>query len=310
VLSLRQAEVLRAVMVTGSIAGAARMLNIAAPGISRMVKHIEASNRVTLFTRSARGFVPTGEARAIFEDLEQIHYRLERINQHLGDARADGVADLAIGCSPGLGLSLIPAALADIRGRHPGLGLSLDVLHVEEVVPALLMRRVNLAVTIYAIEDRRVELTRIAEAGLTCLVPAGTPLAARERLSPADLDGEPLIGFERTVFQHRLLGDIFRRAGVTPTPAARVRLMSSAVALVQRGLGIAVLDAFTVGDTPPAGTVAIPLDTATRIPLFAIRDANEAPNAATGLFLAALARQLPAAADRCGEAGAGAPAGA
>ena len=34
-ITLRQIEVIRAVMVTGTIVGAARLLNVSAPGISR-----------------------------------------------------------------------------------------------------------------------------------------------------------------------------------------------------------------------------------------------------------------------------------
>lgn len=34
-LTLRQIEVIRAIMVTGTIAGAAKLLGVAAPGVSR-----------------------------------------------------------------------------------------------------------------------------------------------------------------------------------------------------------------------------------------------------------------------------------
>ncbi|WP_163047451.1 LysR family transcriptional regulator, partial [Acinetobacter nosocomialis] len=40
-LTLRQIEVLRALMITGTVAGAAKLLNVSAPGISRSMKHIE-----------------------------------------------------------------------------------------------------------------------------------------------------------------------------------------------------------------------------------------------------------------------------
>ena len=38
-MTLRQIEVIRAVMVTGTIGGAAKLLNVSAPGISRLVKY-------------------------------------------------------------------------------------------------------------------------------------------------------------------------------------------------------------------------------------------------------------------------------
>ena len=42
-MTLRQVEVIRAVMVTSTIGGAARLLNVSAPGVSRLVKYIEKS---------------------------------------------------------------------------------------------------------------------------------------------------------------------------------------------------------------------------------------------------------------------------
>ena len=114
-ISLRQAEVLRAVMLTGSITGAARLLNVSPPGVSRMIRHLEGATGVRFFLRRAGSFVPTPEARGIFESLESIHHRLQDINRRLSLAGEGRVPRLAIGTSPGLGVSLIPRALAAIR---------------------------------------------------------------------------------------------------------------------------------------------------------------------------------------------------
>ena len=40
-LTLRQIEVIRAIMVTGTVGGAARLLHVSAPGVSRTMKHAE-----------------------------------------------------------------------------------------------------------------------------------------------------------------------------------------------------------------------------------------------------------------------------
>ena len=65
-LTLRQIEIVRAVMVAGSIAGAARLLNIAQPGVSRTMKHLETTLGIKLFVKKAGRYVPTSEARDIF----------------------------------------------------------------------------------------------------------------------------------------------------------------------------------------------------------------------------------------------------
>jgi DNA-binding transcriptional LysR family regulator len=50
-MTLRQVEVVRAVMVTGTIEGAAKLLNVSAPGISRLVKYTEKSLGIRFFQR-------------------------------------------------------------------------------------------------------------------------------------------------------------------------------------------------------------------------------------------------------------------
>ena len=42
-ITLRQVEVIRAVMLRGTISGAAEHLNVSAPGVSRLIKHTEES---------------------------------------------------------------------------------------------------------------------------------------------------------------------------------------------------------------------------------------------------------------------------
>ena len=58
-MTLRQVEVIRAVMVTGTIGGAARLLNVSAPGISRLVKYTEKSLGVRFFQRQNGRYFPT-----------------------------------------------------------------------------------------------------------------------------------------------------------------------------------------------------------------------------------------------------------
>lgn len=66
-MTLRQVEVVRAVMMTGTINGAATLLGVSAPGISRLVKHTEESLGLRLFERKGGLFVPSVEAGPIFE---------------------------------------------------------------------------------------------------------------------------------------------------------------------------------------------------------------------------------------------------
>eukprot|EP01037_Dinobryon_pediforme_P024711 gene24711-26595_t len=45
-VTLRQIEVIRAILITGTIAGAAKLLNVSAPGVSRLMKYTEHAMKV------------------------------------------------------------------------------------------------------------------------------------------------------------------------------------------------------------------------------------------------------------------------
>ena len=61
-MNIRQLEAFRAIMVARSTIGAAELLNLSQPAVSRLLSQLEASLKLTLFDRSSGRLVPTPEA--------------------------------------------------------------------------------------------------------------------------------------------------------------------------------------------------------------------------------------------------------
>ncbi len=78
-LTLRQIEVIRAIMVAGTVKGAAELLNVSAPGISRVMKHTESQVGVRLFSRTHGRYAPTDEARDIFAQITGVFQSVENL---------------------------------------------------------------------------------------------------------------------------------------------------------------------------------------------------------------------------------------
>src|SRR5262245_40812800 len=76
-LTLRQIEVIRAIIVTGTVGGAARLLNVSSPGVSRVMKHAETSVGVKLFSRRGGRYSPTPQANAIFSQINGVYDKVE-----------------------------------------------------------------------------------------------------------------------------------------------------------------------------------------------------------------------------------------
>src|SRR6267142_7240890 len=80
-MTLRQIEVIRAVMVTGTIGGAAKLLNVSAPGISRLVKYTEKSLGIRFFQRQNGRYFPTPEAHSIFEQINGVYKKVDDLTE-------------------------------------------------------------------------------------------------------------------------------------------------------------------------------------------------------------------------------------
>ncbi|MGR3792970.1 LysR family transcriptional regulator [Vannielia sp. SX4] len=290
-ISIRQVEVIRAVMVARSVSGAAQLLNVSPAAVSRMLRHTESQIGFALFSRAPNGFVPMPEAHALLDDLEQVHSSLSRIEARLtGQARTETA--LRIGTSPGLGLSVVPHALSRLQARQPDLRFELGVMHVDEVLPLLEFRRYDFALTIYEIDDPRLNIRKIAEAPLVCLMSLDHPLAGRERVTLEEIAAHPVIGYNPQAFQQQLIDDMFRSRGLAPDYRARCRVMSTACVLVEENLGLTLLDRFTVHGRIPEGTcvAAIDIDYCFPLNVISMRDAPLSRDAEG--FLAEVERML------------------
>ena len=90
-MRLRHIEVFNAVMHTGSVSAAARLINISQPAVSRTLQHAELQLGFALFQRSKGRLTPTSEALALLPHMEKLFGQLEEV-QRLADSLRKGRA--------------------------------------------------------------------------------------------------------------------------------------------------------------------------------------------------------------------------
>lgn len=265
-ISIRQIEVMRAVLMVGSVSGASRLLNVSPAAVSRMLRHTESQIGYALFDRTSEGFVPRPEVRDLLDDLEAVHGHLERIQRRL-TYTAPASQILKIGSSPGLGLNLVPRSLSEMVRRDPGFEFELGVLHVDEVLPYLEYGRYDFALTIYDLDDPRLRIRTLSQAGLVCVMADDHPLADRSAVTLEEISEHALVGYDPQSFQQRLIDRLFSERNLVPHYRARCRLMSTAYTLSREHIGLTLLDRFTVFDIESPGVHVATLDLDHRFPL-------------------------------------------
>src|SRR5690606_16978053 len=186
-LTLRQIEVIRAVMVAGSVAGAARMLNVAQPGVSRTMKHLETVLGIKLFVRKGGRYVPSPEARTLFDLLQDVHKKLGDLQFSINQLERGKDAELSIASVPSIANVMVPRAIAGVHALHPDLKISFDVIKLEDAIDFLLLEKGELAVMSYRLEHPSLTFEPLAKGHLVCITAPGHPLSRHKTVSAADI---------------------------------------------------------------------------------------------------------------------------
>lgn len=245
-LTLRQIEVVRAIVVAGSIAGAARLLSVSAPGISRLLKHTESGLKLRLFQRIGGRLAPTAEALDIFDQINAVYKKVDDLSYLIERVQRGAASELRIGSVPSIANVMVPRAVAALKRRYADLRLDINILKIEEAIDYLLLGRGELVAMSYRFDHPGISFLPLQQGELLCIVPEGHALAERDTVSASEIAGYPLIGIDPNDPYGRIMAEIFARSDLTYDIAIRARFGTTVCALVKAGLGIAVIDQFTV----------------------------------------------------------------
>ncbi|MDE2261983.1 MAG: LysR family transcriptional regulator [Gammaproteobacteria bacterium] len=282
-LSLKQIEYFRAVMETGTVSGAAALLHVSQPNVSRMLKYTESRLGLGLFQREHGRLLATPEAHALFREVQSLHLHLESVQEAV-DRIASGQLDrFPVGASPSLGRFVVPSLLSRLRRDFPSLPIKLDILSVSQVMDYLAYGQGECACTIFPVADPRIESQTFATGALVCAVPRDHRLSGAAAISPQDITGETLIAFDANTPHGRVVAQFFGQAPM-PRIACTVRFAESACALAEQGNGIALVDEFTVSGGAFPNLVAVPVRFRRPFRIYFHR-ASERPLSAAGVRL-------------------------
>ncbi|AJE97300.1 LysR family transcriptional regulator [Pandoraea apista] len=288
-MELRQLEAFAAVMSTGSITAAGRLLGRSQPAITRMIQELEAEIGYALFARSGPRVTPTEQGFLLFEDVEHVLAGLQQIR-----ARADEIArgqsrPLHVAATSALAAGLVPAALALPGLARDTVQIQMRSTSPEQVVHAVLTGAADVGVTSLPLEHRGIVVHWIGEAACVAAVRSDDPLASYDRLPLAACVGRRIITMQNPYRLRRRLDQAFAQAGVAPVGLIETNASINAMTAVRAGLGVAVLEPVTAYGLPLADVAVRPIDA--DIPFFfgvITRDARE-PSPAALAFVSALA---------------------
>ncbi|MFM0418240.1 LysR family transcriptional regulator [Paraburkholderia aromaticivorans] len=241
---LRQMEVFRAVMLTGSINAAAKMLYVSQPAVSKLVSHTETTLGLRLFERTKGRLIPTAEAQALFREVEQVYQAALSVDEFARALALGPASLLRVSCSPSLATSIVAPAIVELKRQLPALSVDWHTTLMADMPLEVLSKAVDVAITSMPIEHEHLDVVPFMRGRMVCVVPPGHRLAAAEPIALSELIGEPMVLFRRDIPFGTMIARACQQANVELESVVDVTRADQALALVKGGLGLAIVDEF------------------------------------------------------------------
>jgi DNA-binding transcriptional LysR family regulator len=235
---------------SGSLAGAATALGWTQQAVAQHVKHLERDAGCALVIRNSRGVTLTEAGRSLAGHAEALITRLRAARAELSALRDLRAGRVRLAAFPSACATFVPAAIAVLHERAPGLDVRLTEAEPEQALALLAGAEVDLAITFdydnVPVRADRQAPTALFDDRMLLVVPAGHPLSTADR---ADAD----------------LAEAADQRWIAGCPRCRTHLLTAAAAqgflpdirhstddyvvtqtLVAAGLGVALLPALAL----------------------------------------------------------------
>ena len=241
-LSLRRLRYFLAVADHRHFGKAAARLFISQPSLSAEVKRLERDLGVTLFERSSRAVRLTAAGARLQDDAARLLADAGALRRNV--LRTSPVSGrLTIGFVNTMLHRGLPEASRLFAAAYPEVELRLVELSSAEQAAKLDAGEIDLAIGHDVRTAAPTVSVVVVDEQFAVALPVEHPLAQTPSLAVGQLAGEALIVFRREVspHYHDTVIAICVSAGFSPTIRHEVMVWQSAIALVQDGLGIAIV---------------------------------------------------------------------
>lgn len=253
--TLRQLELLLALVSSNGIASAGAKLGMSASATSHTLRALESALGTELIDRQAPGIVLTYTGEQVLSHVRDVFASLQLVQ-----ATALAGAELKTGLlrlgsfGASATIRVLPPLLERFKARYPGIDIMVTEKPDEQTSRDLIERRLELAAVTLPKPEFDCQTLAIDE--LVAILPSGHPLASLDVVPLEEMVDEPFI-LTRAGSQ-ALVSRLFSKNGLHPNVNYEVLQLTSILELVARGKGISILAKLALPDRYP-GIVVRPV---------------------------------------------------
>ncbi len=248
-ITLRQIEAFLAVAQNEGFTRAAERIHLTQSAVSLLVRELESQLGVRLFDRTTRAVRLTEAGKELYPFAEKALAELQTAIDNTRDLLAKKRGRLVVGAPPLIASHLLPRVVAKFSRTYPGITLVLRDLLADEILSRVRSGEVEIGIGTFHRIDEELESTELMTDTLILVCPRSHPLAKKKTPRWKDLEGHPLISLDRHSSLRHLVDRTRESVESYDRPAYEISFITTAIGMVEAGLGISVLPSYILSST-------------------------------------------------------------
>jgi DNA-binding transcriptional LysR family regulator len=221
----------------GSMAAAARVLNITPAAVAQQIRTLERELGAPLIARAGRTVSLTEEGSRILQRARDLLRDVADMRSVANDSEVSG--ELRLGACPTALAGMLPDILARMVAKFPQINVFIRPGYSAELYRAVEAGELDAALVLQAPYNlpKTCDWQLLREEPLVMIAPAR--MAGRD---PHELlRTEPLIRYDRNQWGGRVADDYLHAAGIVPRERFELNGLNAIAVMVDRGLGVSLV---------------------------------------------------------------------
>ncbi len=239
-MELRVLRYFLAVAREETISGAAEVMHVTQPTLSRQMMELEEELGKTLFVRGKRKIFLTEEGMFLRKRAREIVALVEKTEAEFSAPEECLSGDVHIGGGETDAMRLIARAAHKLQRAHPRVAFHIFSGNAEDVMERIDRGLVDFGIFIEPVDLSKYDFVRLPVKDIWgLLMRKNCPLAAREAIQPNDLLGLPLLVSRQALVKNEIsgwMGDRHSQLHIVAT----YNLLYNASLMVEEGMGYAL----------------------------------------------------------------------
>jgi DNA-binding transcriptional LysR family regulator len=247
-LTLRQIEAFKAVIENGTASGAAELLRISQPAVSKLLFHLEQDTGLKLFERVKGRLVPSRQGMRLYEEIDRIFVGVRQVEGAVESIRREEQGRLLVGVMPALSGTFIQRVTMAFLKRRPDVHVTIHARSSQFIADWLIGRQLDVGLIRSRIDNPYVDSESLMAHPLVCVMPPDHPLAKKKMIEPRDLDHQPFVSFSSDSFTGRQIAAMFETYNVRANVVLEATVAPTVCEFVAAGLGVSLVHPLFVDD--------------------------------------------------------------